>query len=184
MLLLILSLILGALILLVGWAIGVYNTLVTGDQDIKGAWSNIKTEYQRRADLFFNLVKTVKSYKKHEKDTLEIVTKARAGNFGRSFKEQNKNMNAMEDFFKKFLATFEAYPDLKSNEQHNKLMDEISISEDRINAARTEYNSIVEDFNTFRSMFPTYVLANLFNYQERDFFQSADYADKKPEIDL
>ncbi len=175
-------------LVLVGWVIGGYNNLVNGRQSIRTQWSNIKTEYQRRADLFFNLVETVKSHKKFEKSTLIEIVKARKGDFGKSKEEQAGNMKIMDNAFSKMFSglniVFERYPELKSSEQHNKLMDEVRITEDRVNVARTDYNDIVRVYNIYVNSFPSNFLAKWFKYSEDKFFINEEGSDKPVKINL
>lgn len=173
------------IIIIAGWGIGIYNYLQAGKQNIKTQWSNIKTEYQRRFDLFMNLVETVKSFKKHEKSTLTDVVKARSMlNFSGSKSEQLKNMGMLDKFFSKLSVLFERYPQLKANEQHNQLMEEMRITEDRINVARTDYNDIVREFNIATKVFPSSIIARMFRFAEEKFYINEESTNKAPKIDL
>lgn len=167
-----------------GWVIGSYNTFVSADQDINNMWSNIKTEYQRRSDLFYNLVETTKAYIKHEKGTLTELTKARAGNFGNTKIDEAKNMKGLEGMFSRLLAVVENYPNLKAVEQTQELFKEIRITEDRINVARTEYNGIVRDYNILIKQFPKNMIARRFGFEKAIFFENEKETDKAPKIDL
>lgn len=171
-------------IVIAGWLIGKYNTFRGGQQDIKTQFSNIKTEYQRRADLFMNLVESVKSYKKFEKTTLVEVIQARSGNLGKSTPESMKKMKSLDGVFSKLLAVFEQYPKLQANEQHNALMNEIRITEDRINVGRTEYNEIVGDYNKLVTMFPSNLVAGMFKFPEVEFFENEASTTTAPKITL
>lgn len=168
-----------------GWYIGTYNTFMTAKQDMKTQWSNIKTEYQRRADLLMNLAATVKSFKKHEKDTLTEVIKARGGVFGPTKADEIKKMGQVDTIMQRLMLVFEQYPNLKSNEQHNILMNEVRITEDRINIARTDYNGTVRDYNLLVHRVPSNILANIHNFQDEVFFelQTPD-AEKAPTLAL
>ena len=188
MLWLVLALLVFIVLVFIGWVIAGYNHLVNGRQSIKTQWSNIKTEYQRRADLFCNLVETVKSHKKFEKATLLEVVKARKGNFGGSKEAEAKNMNLMDKAFSKIFGSlnvvFERYPELKSSQQHNKLMEEVRITEDRMNVARTDYNDIVRGYNIYVRSFPSNFLAKWFGYSEEKFFVNTKESDKPIKIKL
>jgi len=188
MILEILLVVLATLILLVlifgGWLIGLYNTLVTAVQDIKTMWSNIKTEYQRRADLFMNLVETVKSYAKFEKETLQQVIAARGGNFGKNPKEEMAKLKGLDSAFGRLMVVFERYPKLKAVKEYDKLMEEIRITEDRINVARTDYNSIVRDYNVMVKSFPQNYFAQIFRFSEWQYFENEIESNKAPKIDL
>lgn len=169
---------------IVGYSIGMYNTFRVGQQDIQTQFSNIKTEYQRRVDMFFNLVQAVKSYKNFEKETYVQVAAARTGLSSGSKVEQMKKMNQLNQLFQKLMVVIERYPNLKANEQHNKLMDEVRITEDRINVARTDYNEIVGDYNKLVQMFPSNIVAGLFRFRTESFFVNEEGTDKAPKIDL
>jgi len=172
-------------IIMVGWAIGKYNYLHIGKQNIKTQWSNIKTEYQRRFDLFMNLVEAVKSFKKHEKSTLTDVIKARSMlNFSGGKSQQLKNMGWLDKFFSKLAVLFEKYPNLKANEQHNQLMEELRITEDRVNVARTDYNDIVREYNITVKIFPSSIIANMFHFEVETFYVNEETTNKAPKIDL
>jgi len=188
MLLEILLVVLGILILLAliigGWIIGLYNTMVTAVQDINNMWSDVKTEYQRRADLFMNLVETTKVYAKFEKDTLTQVIAARGGNFGKTNEEQMKKLKGLDNLFGKLMVVFERYPKLKAVKEYDKLMEEIRITEDRINVARTDFNAIVRDYNVMIKEFPARYFARKWNYNEWKYFENEPTTDKAPKIDM
>jgi len=168
-----------------GWVVGIYNYLQSGKQNIKTQWSNIKTEYQRRYNLFLNLAETVKSYKKHENKTLKEVIEARSKlNFKGSKTQQMKNMDWLDSFFSKLSVVFEKYPQLKANEQHNQFMEEMRITEDRINVARTDYNDIVREYNTLVVTFPSSLIANFFKMKEEEFYENELITDKAPKVSL
>lgn len=168
----------------VGWVIGSYNSFVNAFHDVKNQWSNMKTEYQRRADLLYNLVQAVKSHKKFEKETLTAVIAARQGNFGQNKTAELKNLKNFDSIFNKLMLLFEAYPNLKSNEQHNKLMDEVRITEDRVNIARTDYNAIVNDYNVLLQEFPRNILASFFLWMPEEYFDNAPETNVAPRINL
>ncbi len=168
-----------------GWIIGTYNILAAGKVNIGTQLSNIKTEYQRRADLFYNLIESVKSYKKFEKSTLEEVTKARNPNyFGKGFGDVKKQLGKLDNVFSKLMLVFERYPNLKANEQHNKLMEEIRITEDRINVARTDYNDVVREYNLVINIFPSNLIASMFRFAQEEFFANEEGTSKAPKISL
>lgn len=166
-----------------GYAIGTYNFFQSYIQNIKTQWSNIKTEYQRRYDLFINLAEAVKSYKKHEKSTLLEVIKLRGGiEFKGDIKSQMKKMNSLDKFFSKLSVVFERYPELKSNEQHNILMNEVRITEDRLNIARTDYNDIVREYNTKIKVFPSSIIAGMFHFKIAIYFVNEEASNIAPKL--
>ena len=183
-LLIILALVIFVSLVMVGWTISTYNSFVALRQDTQTQFSNIKTEYQRRVDLFYNLVSTVKSFKKHEKSTMIDVVKARSEGFTGIKSQDMKKMGGFDAMFSKLLAVFERYPDLKSNEQHNKLMDEVRITEDRINVARTDYNSVVRSYNVMIKSFPSNLIAGMFNFVLDIYFKNKEGTDEAPKIEL
>lgn len=180
----VMSVILFLVLIFVGGSINCYNGFVTLKQDIKTQFSNIITEYQRRTDLFYNLVQSVKSFKTHEKSTLKEVIEARSMSFGNSKKQDLKNMKNLDGLFSKLLAVFERYPELKANQQHNKLMDEVRITEDRVNVSRTDYNSIVNSYNVKIKRFPSNIIAGMFNFELDEYFKGKEGIETSPKINL
>ena len=168
----------------VGYGIGTYNGLTEAFQDIETQFSNIKAEHQRRSDLFYNLVEATKSHKKFEKSTLIEVMKARTGNFGTSKPEQIKTLGKLDGMFSKLFAVFENYPNLKSNEQHNKLMDEVRITEDRINIARTDFNEEVREYNIMVKTFPSKLIAGMFGFKVYPYYMNNSETDKPMRMNL
>lgn len=171
------------LMITIGWFVGTFNTLVTAEQDILTQWSNVKTEYQRRADLFYNLVEVTKSYRNYEQETLTMVVDARSGTFGNNIDDEMQTMNELDGVFARMALLVEAYPELKANEQHNRLMDEITTTEDRIQIARSDYNGLVRSYNIYVSRFPTRILAGMYGYEKEQLFQNQRGTDSI-EIDL
>jgi len=162
-----------------GWSIGTYNSLITGKQNIATQWSNIKTEYKRRIDIFYNLVQSVKSYAKFEKGTLLTVTKARSGDFGKTKQETKKMMDKLSSMFSKLAIVFERYPNLKAVQQYNTLQREIRITEDRINVARTDYNDIIREYNLIVKTFPSSIIANMFKFQTEKYLMTQTKIDEE-----
>lgn len=169
-----LAIIVFGVLIVLGWGIGLYNRFVSLKQSVKTQWSNIKTEYQRRVDLFANMAESVKSHKNFEKKTLTDVIKARGEGLTGSLPKQAKKMKEMEGLFTKLLALFERYPELKSIEQYNKFIDEVRVTEDRINVARTCYNDIVREYNTTVKQFPSSIIANMFRFTEEQFYVNSE----------
>lgn len=156
----------------VSYVWGSYNTFVIAKQDINNQWSNVKTEYQRRADLVNNLVEVTKGYAKFESETLIKVTEARSGKFGVSQDEEMQNLNSLDSAISRLLVVMEKYPELKSIEQYNKLSEELKNTENRIQIARTDYNSLIRSYNILVSTFPRTVVASWFGYKELKFFDN------------
>ena len=187
-LLLIAAAIIGVVIITFGWGVGLYNMIIMAQQMINNQWSNVKTEYQRRADLLYNLAGAVKSHKEFEQDTFIHIAEARNGNFGKGKDKEMQTLKGLDGFFSKLIATYENYPQLKSSELYAKLMDENKMTENRVNIARTDYNELVRDYNILITTFPNLFVARMFNCKEQVFFEVDDKAYNKaprlfPEMD-
>lgn len=175
----------GLLIIGVAWWVGTFNRFQVARQDIKTQWSNIKTEYQRRADLILNLASTVKSFKNHEKATLLAVAEARGGKFGATKLDERASMGAMDALLQRLMVVVEAYPVLKSDASHSQLMTELRVTEDRINIARTDYNGTVRDYNIMVKQIPTSVVASRYDFSEELFFElQTKGAENAPVVNL
>lgn len=172
----------------VGWGIGTYNRLQTLKQDIRTQLGNVGAEYQRRADLFYNLVQAVKSVAKFEKDTLTQVIAMRGQAAGlsnvKNVKEAATKMKGMDNFFSRLMVTFERYPTLKATEEYHEFMEEVRVTEDRVNIARTDFNEIVREFNVTVKTFPSSIIANMKGFSEEKFFQNEPGTEKAPKVDL
>lgn len=176
--------ILAVVVVLVLWLVGAFNGLVRARNRVKEAWSDINVQLKRRHDLIPNLVETVKGYVAHEAGVLEAVTKARteavtAGSMAQKGQAENMLSGALGKLF----ALSEAYPTLKANENFSKLQDELTDTEDKIQASRRFYNTNVMDFNTKLEVFPTNMIASSLGFTKEELFQlgSADEA-KLPEV--
>jgi LemA protein len=167
-------------VLLVGWAILSYNGLVSKRNRVDNAWSQIDVQLKRRHDLIPNLVETVKGYAAHERGTFEAVTQARANAINaQGPAAQAQAENVLSGALKSLFAVSEAYPDLKANQNFLNLQEEITSTEDRIAYSRQFYNDSVLTFNTKIQQFPSVILANMFNFSARDFFD-AEPGDTEP----
>lgn len=163
---------LGAVIL---WVIFVYNGLITLVNRAKEAWADIEVQLKRRYDLIPNLVNTVKGYATHESSAFENVTKARSAAMGASsLADKAGAENMLTGALKSIFALSEAYPDLKANQNFLALQNELSDTENKIQAARRFYNSNVRDLNTKIEVFPSNFLAGIFNFSKMEFFDLAD----------
>ncbi|HZZ99565.1 MAG TPA: LemA family protein [Candidatus Paceibacterota bacterium] len=180
----ILYIIIAILVIIVLWYIGAYNGLVRSRNRVKEAWSDINVQLRRRHDLIPNLVETVKGYAAHEKEVFEQVTAARTQAVTAGTIDQKGHAeHALTQALGKLFAVAEAYPTLKANENFAKLQDELTDTEDKIQAARRFYNTNVMDFNTKLQVFPTNLIANSLGFTKEEFFQldSAEEA-KLPEV--
>lgn len=164
--------ILAVVIVVVLWLVGVFNGLVRARNRVKEAWSDINVQLRRRHDLIPNLVETVKGYAAHEREVLESVIKARtqavtAGSLAEKGQAENQLTGALNKLF----ALAEAYPTLKANENFAKLQDELTDTEDKIQAARRFYNSTSMYYNTKLESFPTNMIGSTFGFTREEYFQ-------------
>jgi len=155
---------------------GTYNALVRYRNHVDEAWSGVDTELQRRYDLIPNLVDTVKGYAQHEKELLEHVTRAReeARNNHGSPNEQAQSENTFQRALGTLIARVEAYPDLKASQNFLQLQKELANTEDRLQAARRFYNGNVRENNNKVQMFPSNIIAGLFQFTEKEYFEIDD----------
>ncbi|MGN0919630.1 MAG: LemA family protein [Alphaproteobacteria bacterium] len=166
----ILTLIIVAVLVL--YVIGVYNALVVARQRVKEAWSTIDTQLKRRYDLIPNLLETVKAYAKHEKQTLQAVIEARnTAMKTTSADKKGKAEEALSGTLKSIFALGESYPDLKANTNFLELQRELTDTEDKIQATRQFYNTVVLTLNTKIEMFPSNIFAHLFHFEKASFFE-------------
>lgn len=160
-----------AAVLVLG-VIVIYNGLVKAKLRVDEAWSDITVQLKRRADLIPNLVDTVKGYAKHEKQVFENVTKARSAILGANTVEETAQAdNMFTGALKSLFAVAEAYPELKANDNFAKLQDELTDTEDKIQASRRFYNGSVRDLNIKIQTFPTNTFASLLGFKAREFFE-------------
>jgi LemA protein len=170
---------LGVLVLVVFWLIGAYNGLVRLRNHVKNAWAQIEVQLKRRHDLIPNLVETAKGYMKHEKEVLENVTKARQQAVDVSgVKNQAEAENFLSQTLRSLFAVAENYPDLKANQNMLALQEELSSTENKISFSRQHYNDSAMRFNTKVESFPTNVIAGMFNFEQAEFFEIEDAAER------
>lgn len=163
---------LGVIIILLLWLATIYNSLVRNRNQVDEAWSDIDVQLKRRYDLIPNLIETVKGYAEHEKDLFEKVTEARTKAMSaQTPTEHGQAENMLSGALKSLFAVAENYPDLKANENFAKLQDELSDTENKIQAARRFYNGNVRDFNTKLEVFPNNLVAPSLGFTKRDFFE-------------
>ncbi len=162
-------------VIIIFWLWATYNGLVRLKNQTEEAWSDIDVQLKRRYDLIPNLVNTVKGYAAHEQQIFENVTKARAAAMGaQGFADKSKAENMLTDTLKSLFAVAENYPNLKANENFAKLQDELSDTENKIQASRRFYNGNVRDLNTKIETFPTNMIATGFGFAKREFFELAE----------
>jgi LemA protein len=185
MVVLIIVIVVVVLALIVG---AMYNGLVRLNVRSNEAWSDITVQLKRRADLIPNLVNTVKGYARHESGVFQQVTDARAQTLSASTPaEAGKAENQFQQTMKSLFAVAEAYPDLKASSNFQELQAELTDTEDKIQASRRFYNSVVRDFNTKRQTFPTNIFASMLNFKEdKQFFEvdESQLADLQKPVDV
>ena len=160
-----------------------YNGLVKRRNQVDNAWSQIDVQLKRRHDLIPNLVETVKGYAAHERGTFEAVTTARANAINaQTPAEQAQAENVLSGALKSLFAVAEAYPDLKANQNFLNLQEELTSAEDRVAYARQYYNDSVLSYNTQIQKFPTNLLAGMFNFDRREFFDAAPEDTETPQV--
>jgi len=173
-----LLIIIGAVVVM---AIGMYNGLITLRNRCDNAWSQVDVQLRRRYDLIPNLVETVKGYAKHESGVFERVTQARnvAVN-AQTVKAQGEADNMLTGALKSLFAVAEAYPDLKANQNFMMLQEELAGTESKVAYARQFYNDVVMKFNMKQQVFPSNILANMFGFKTREYFQIEEEVAKGP----
>ncbi len=178
------------ILILILWARGGYNNLVSSEENLKKSWGNVESSYQRRTDLIPNLENTVKGYANFEKSTLVEVTNARAAatqikvdaGDPASFKKFEAAQNAVGSSLSRLLVTVEKYPDLKANQNFMDLQRELAGTENRINVERRKYNDAVQTYNTNLRRFPRNMLAGIFGFNQKPYFEAQAGAEKVPTV--
>ena len=176
------------------WGVSAYNGLVTMDENVNTEWANVETQYQRRADLIPNLVNTVKGYAAHESETLESVIAARskatqitidpANLTPEKLAEYQEAQGAVTSALGKLLAISESYPDLKANQNFLELQAQLEGTENRINEARRKFNNVAKEYNTAIRRFPKSLLAGMFGFDKRAYFEAAEGAQNAPVVEF
>lgn len=174
------------------WGISAYNGLVNMDEGAQTEWANVETQYQRRADLIPNLVNTVKGYAAHESETLQAVVEARAKATGISIDPSNISASQMAAFqeaqdgmssaLSRLLVTVEKYPDLKANENFMELQAQLEGTENRISVARRDYNEVSRKYNTALRAFPKNIIAGMFGFEKRAYFEASEKSSQAPDV--
>ena len=179
-------------VLLVVWGMGIYNGLVSKQENVEKAVGNVQTAYQQRADLIPNLVATVKNYAEYEAGTLTAVVEARAKATSVTLDPSNlteENMKAfqaaqdeMSGALSRLLVTVEQYPDLKANQNYLDLQSKLEACENTIANARREFNETVRQYNTAALRFPANVIAGMFHFDQKPYFEASEGAEKAPDV--
>ncbi len=168
---------------IVGWVVGTYNSLVVMNENVDGQWANVETQYQRRVDLIPNLVATVKGYAKHEEKVFtEIAALRSQWGAAKTVDQKAAIASQTESAIARLLLVAENYPELKANENFLSLQDELAGTENRVAVERTRYNEKVRDFNARKKRFPTVIIANMFGFGDRIYFEAAEGAENAPTV--
>lgn len=180
------------LAVLVLWSVTGYNGLVGMDEEVQNKWANVETQYQRRADLIPNLVNTVKGYAAHEKQTLAEVVEARSRATQVKIDAADATPGQMEKYMKaqgevsqalgRLLMVAENYPDLKANENFLELQSQLEGTENRINVARKDFNDAAKKYNASIRRFPRSIIAGVFGFEKKNYFEAEAGAEKAPAV--
>ena len=178
--------------IVVVWGITGYNGLVGMDEGVQTKWADVETQYQRRADLIPNLVNTVKGYAAHESETLQAVVEARAKATSVNIDPTNMSAEQIANFQKaqdgissalgRLLVTVEKYPDLKANENFRELQAQLEGTENRISVARRDYNEAARKYNTTLRSFPKNILAGIFGFEKKAYFEAQEGSEQAPAV--
>ncbi|MEG1543621.1 MAG: LemA family protein [Tannerellaceae bacterium] len=176
------------------WVKGSYNTMVTQDEGVKTAWSQVENQYQRRVDLIPNLVNTVKGYASHERETLEGVVSARAKATQTSIDPTKLDEASMQKFqsaqgelgsaLSRLMLVIERYPDLKANQNFMELQAQLEGTENRISVERKRFNEVAQSYNTYIRTFPNNILSGMFNFSPKPYFAAESGAEKAPVVEF
>jgi LemA protein len=175
------------------WGIGVYNSLVKLDEGTRQAWGQVQNQYQRRLDLIPNLVETVKGYATHESDVFEQVATARSSvgklevtpeilNNPQMFQKFQEAQAGISSALSRLLAVAENYPNLKANENFLQLQSQLEGTENRIAVERRRFNEVVQDYNVRVRTFPASLLAGMFGFGQKAYFQAEPGSEKAPQV--
>lgn len=187
------GIIIGAVVLIALWIGGTYNGLVQSRESVTKAFSDVDSQYQRRGDLIDNLVATVKGSSDFEKSTLTDITAARAqagstkidaSASSEQIQQYVAAQNNVTSSLSRLLVTVEAYPNIKSTDAYRDLLSQLEGTENRIQVARSDYNEVARGYNTRVQTFPNVVVANLFGFDQRAYFEAKDGTENAPKVDF
>lgn len=180
-----LGIIIGVFALAAVYLVGFYNSLITKTQAIDGQWAQVETQYQRRFDLIPNLVESVKGIMEQEQEVFGTIAEARTKYGGaQTVEDKVKAAGEVESALSRLLVVLENYPEIRSSENVSQLMDELAGTENRISVERRRFNDLVRDYNTAVKQFPGNLLANLFGFSARSFFEAVEAAEQAPKVEF
>jgi LemA protein len=171
-----------------------YNKMVQMEQNVESQWSNVENVYQRRADLIPNLVNTVKGYAEHEQETLQKVVEARSKATSTNINADNlspeklqqfqQNQSALSSALSRLMVVVERYPNLKASQNFQQLQAQLEGTENRISVERRRFNEAARSYNTYIKQFPQRIYANLFDFEEKAYFEAEQGAEEAPEVEF
>jgi len=178
--------VLGLIVAVIAWLVGIYNGLVGLRNQVKEAWAQVDVQLKRRFDLIPNLMETVKGYMSHERETLEAVTQARAAVSGAGgLPERMAAEGGLTQALGRLFAVAESYPDLKASTNFLALQEELASTENKISFARQFFNEAVMRLNNKVQMFPSNIVAGMFNFEQETFFEVTDETERSaPKVDF
>lgn len=184
-------------ILVIGaiWGVSSYNSMVNKDEAVKSQWGNVQNAYQRRADLIPNLVSTVKGYANHEQQTLIGTIEARAQATqalkinpdqltAENIQKYQAAQGELSAALGRLMVIKEAYPNLKADKQFTQLMDNLEGTENRINVERVKFNDLTKDYNTYARSFPRSIIAGMFNFDQKAYFEADQTSQSAPKVEF
>lgn len=184
----------GALLLIFLWGMRGYNNLVSQEEMVNSAWSQVENVYQRRADLIPNLVATVKGYAEHERETLEAVVNARAKATQTTIDPANITQEKLQQFqaaqgeltnaLNRLMVVVEKYPDLKANQNFLELQAQLEGTENRITVERQKFTETAKSYNTLIRQFPRNIIAGLFGFERKVYFEAQEGAENAPKVEF
>lgn len=189
-----LFILIGVVALLAIWVVSSYNSIAKAEVGVEEEWANVETQYQRRNDLIGNLVATVKGYAEHENSTLTEVTAARAAATQTTINAQDLTPEKMQEFqaaqgqlssaLSRLLVSVESYPELKADKNFLELQAQLEGTENRIQVARQRYNAVAGEFNKKIRVFPTNIIAGIFGFDRKPFFDADPQASQAPKVEF
>jgi LemA protein len=192
--LIILIVVVGIIVILIGWGTRIYNNLVTQDENVGKAWANVENVYQRRADLIPNLVATVKGVANFEQTTLTAVIEARAKATSVTVDPKNLNPESLQQFqaaqdglssaLSRLMVVVERYPELKATQNFMELQAQLEGTENRISVERMKFNEAAQAYNTYIRRFPATIFAGMFGFEKKAYFEAQPGAETAPKVEF